>query len=359
MNRTRREALKPSRRSGLRAFLVLFRLPTMLNSGQKRCASIRQLLTNGNQLKSLKTNNRRTAYPSIFSRLSASIFLTVLLLAGGVAVGQNIGQGTPGLSENSALPSACARSVLFSFPVVSRNGGDAQEVPIWQAPGNQAFFFVSGMTIDADGAPNAYHPDNIGLDDLANAGLPGHWDGVITDRTGEPLIQGPDDPFPGYYVSCTALTDRTKARTDPARYVDASKIPYIVLPRDVAVQGGAQLGDFAVVVNLRNGKSSYAIFADVGTMGEGSIALANNLGIWSDARQGGRRGGILYLVFPGSGNRQPRTVEEISAETQKLLEDWGGAEKLTSCSANQAPVAAAAKNSDSPASASASQSVAN
>jgi len=28
------------------------------------------------------------------------------------------------------------------------------------------------MSIDADGAPNAYHPDNIGLDDLKNAGYP-------------------------------------------------------------------------------------------------------------------------------------------------------------------------------------------
>jgi glycosyl hydrolase group 75 (putative chitosanase) len=284
-----------------------------------------------------------------------AVLCGLFLLAAAVAIGQSASE--PSTSQSS-VPS-CERSILFNFPVASRNGGDVQEVPVWQAPGNQAFFFVSGMTIDADGAPNAYHPDNIGLDDLANAGAPGNWEGIITDRAGEPLIQGPDDPFPGYYVSCTSLSDRTKGRTDPARYVDASKIPYIVLPRDVAAQGGAQLGDFAVVVNLRNGKSSYAIFADVGTMGEGSIALANNLGIWSDARQGGRRGGILYLVFPGSGSRQPRTVDEITGETGKLLQDWGGIDKLTSCSANQAPVPAAAKNSDSPAPASSSQSVAN
>jgi hypothetical protein len=292
-------------------------------------------------------------------RMGVSIAGAILLLAAGVAIGQSAGQGTPEPTENSTLGNTCARSVLFNFPVARGNGEDAQEVPIWQAPGNQAFFFVSGMTIDADGAPNAYHPDNTGLDDLANAGVPGHWDGIITDGSGEPLIQGPDDPFPGYYVSCTSLSDRTKRRGDPARYVDASKIPYVVLPRDVAAQGGAQLGDFAVVVNLRSGKSSYAIFADVGTLGEGSIALANNLGIWSDARQGGRRGGIFYLVFPGSGNRQPRTVEEISGETEKLLQDWGGTAKLTSCAANQAPAAAAAKNSNSPVSASSNLSVAN
>jgi hypothetical protein len=38
--------------------------------------------------------------------------------------------------------------------------------------GQTAFFYQSKMSIDADGAPNAYHPDNIGLDDLKNAGYP-------------------------------------------------------------------------------------------------------------------------------------------------------------------------------------------
>jgi hypothetical protein len=272
--------------------------------------------------------------------------IVLLFAAGGIAVGQNLGpslgQGPVSGSSDPPNPAAnCDRSVLLNFPVAGHDGQNAQDVPIWQLPGSQAFFFLSGITIDADGAPNAYHPDNIGLDDLANAGTPDHWDGIMTDNEGNPLIQGLNDPYPGYYVSCTSLSDRTKPRNDPRRYVDASQIPYIVLPGGLARQSGAQLGDFAVVVNLRNGKSAYAIFADVGTLGEGSIALANNLGIWSDAREGGRRGGILYLVFPGSGNRQPRAVEEIQTETEKLLQDWGGVAKLTSCSANPEQPAAA------------------
>lgn len=273
---------------------------------------------------------------------------SIVLFAAGIAVGQNIGQNvgqhlSQSDSDSTDTGANCARSVLFNFTITSRDGQRTHDVPIWQADGSQAFFFLSGMTIDADGAPNAYHPDNIGLDDLINAGTPEHWDGIMTDGQGNPIIQGPNDPYPGYYVSCTSLSDRTKAASDPNRYVDATKIPYIVLPRDVAEQGGARLGDFAYVMNLANGKSSYAIFADVGTLGEGSVALANNLAIWSDARQGGRRGGILYLVFPGSGSRQPRPVEEIQSETEKLLADWGGMAKLTSCAANpQQPAIATA-----------------
>ena len=276
------------------------------------------------------------------NRRAMFIFGTVLLFAAGIAIGQSVGQSNQGAGETSGASGDCSRSVLLNFTVTSRDGLRTRESPVWQLPGSQAFFFVSGMTIDADGAPNAYHPDNIGLDDLINAGTPDHWDGIMTDRDGVPLIQGPDDPYPGYYVSCTSLADRSKRFDDPTRYVDAAKIPYIVLPRNLAQQGGARLGDFAVVVNLANGKSSYAIFADIGTFGEGSVALADNLGIWSDARRGGRSGGVLFLVFPGSGNGQPRRVEEIQSETEKLLQDWGGLARLTSCSASPRPVVAAA-----------------
>jgi hypothetical protein len=107
-----------------------------------------------------------------------------------------------------------------------------------------------------------------------------------------------------------------------------------VLPRSIPRQLGVQLGDFAVVFNLRNGKSSYAIFADVGpaeSIGEGSIALAESLGIWSDARRGGTRGGIVYLVFPGSGNGRPRSIGEIYDQSERLFQAWGGVEQLTAC----------------------------
>jgi hypothetical protein len=236
------------------------------------------------------------------------------------------------------------RTLLFNFED-SRRDGATHEVPIWHLADTPAFFFSAGMTIDADGSPNAYSPDNTGLDDLSNAGVPGHWDGVIQDENGDPIVQGPDDPFPGFYVSCTSLVDRSKKRSDPSRYVDASKIPYIVLPGGLARDAGAHLGDFAVVVNVREHKTSYAVFADVGTLGEGSVALADNLGIWSNARQGGRRAGLFYVVFPGSGNGDPRTVEEIHTETEKVLRDWGGPERLASCATEPEPEPATANKS--------------
>lgn len=258
-----------------------------------------------------------------------------------VAPSQNVAQnGTDeqGSAQDSAK-SCTNRALLFNFED-SRGEGPAREVPIWHLSDSPAFFFSAGMTIDADGSPNAYSPDNTGLDDISNAGVPGHWDGVIQDEHGDPIMQGPDDPFPGFYVSCTSLVDRSKKRTDPTRYVDASKIPYVVLPGGLARDAGARLGDFAVILNVREHKTAFAVFADVGTLGEGSVALADNLGIWSNARQGGRRAGLFYVVFPGSGNGQPRTLEEINTETEKMFKDWGGSEQLTSCASEPEPATA-------------------
>lgn len=229
---------------------------------------------------------------------------------------------------------ASARRKLLSFVKWDRDRQVVDEVPIWQLPDSGAFFFISGMTIDADGAPNAYHPDDTGLDELANAGSPSHWDGIVTDRHGKPLVQLKSDPFPGYYISCTTLADQTKEFNDPTRYVDSTKIPYIALPAEIAERGRAQLGDFAFVVNLRSGKSSFAIFADIGTLGEGSVALAETLGISPNARHGGESDGVLYMLFPGSGNMKPRTIDEIQNEGERLLSDSGGMEEISWCSEN-------------------------
>jgi hypothetical protein len=227
----------------------------------------------------------------------------------------------------------CSSTESFDFHV-THNDEPEHDVKIWRQSENSPFFFESSLSIDADGAPNAYHPDNLGLDDLANAGAPGSWWGVGVDKNGEPLIQTSDDPSPGYFVSVTDLPDATKAAIDPTRYVDASRIPYIVLPDGPGAQTGAHLGDFAIVFNLQDGKNSPAIFADSGPpnrIGEGSIALAENLGLWSDARSGGTTRGILYLVFPGSGKGRPRTIEEINSEAAQLFQAWGGYNQLTAC----------------------------
>lgn len=257
-------------------------------------------------------------------RVTPAVLIAVFLCTSGLA------RASESASKDRVFDS-CADSNRTLLATWGRDGQHASEVPIWRAQDGNAFFFVSSLLIDADGAPNAYNPDDTGLDELANAGSPKNWNGIVTDSRGNPLIQQEGDPFPGYYVSCTSLTEKNKQLSDPARYVDATKIPYIALPEVIAERGGAKLGDFAFVVNLRNGKSSFAIYADIGTLGEGSVALAESLGISSNARRGGESDGVLYVVFPSSGNMNPRSTDEIQGKGERLLSDSGGVDKLFSC----------------------------
>jgi hypothetical protein len=219
----------------------------------------------------------------------------------------------------------------------------AQNIVAWSAPSAVGgFFYKSGIAIDADGAARAYHPnDRLGLDSLAHAGHRGNWWALVTDNektSGTPVVQGAADPAPGYYVSTTALYDRANPNPrDPRRYVDAAHIPYVVLhPKALHY---AHLGDFATVVNLHNRKISGAIVADESApqlpVGEGSIALAEALGINSSPRHGGQDGDVVYLIYPGSGNRRPRTLEEILANSNRLFEAWGGLDRLSACLASK------------------------
>jgi hypothetical protein len=146
---------------------------------------------------------------------------------------------------------------------------------------------------------------------------------------GNPVIQDSLDPAPGYYVSMTTLIDRTRPEDDPHRYVNAEEVPYIVLPREVSATSNICMGDLALVVNARNGRQCWAVFADAGPrghLGEGSVALAELLGIPADARTGGTLGQVCYFVFPGSSIGWPVTEAEKTAISAFLLQTHQGLE---------------------------------
>jgi hypothetical protein len=217
-----------------------------------------------------------------------------------------------------------------------------QDIPIFKVQGKNGFFFTSKMAVDADGAYNAYHPNNIcGLDYLKNAYNSGKWYGVVTDDSGNPVTQTASSPAPGYYISPTSLEDCSKSPYDPTRYTNSQRIPYFVLPTLGNANNffGAKPGDFGVVLNKKNGKMSCAIFADIypieysnpPRIGEGSMALADALGINNNPKAGGiYEKTILYIVFPGTGAGRCtlRTIEEIVENAKLNFQVWGGMEQV-------------------------------
>ena len=153
------------------------------------------------------------------------------------------------------------------------------------------------MAVDVDGAPNAYGPDNkLALDDELNAHVGakpgGRIVGYLTKNNDgrTPIVQGPRDPFPGFYISTSAYEDRQNAQViDPRRYVNAAEINYTLLAA-AARTAGVRLGDFCTVHSLRTRFTVYAIVGDSGNSrgAEGSLALLQRLGYdLKDGKSGG------------------------------------------------------------------------
>lgn len=169
--------------------------------------------------------------------------------------------------------------------------------------------FTAGFTVDGDGSPHCYHPSGSppGLDYLANAGRPGRWWGIATHNgkpDGRPVIQGANDPAPGFYVSTTSLMRKGYSHRNPKAYIDAETTPYIVIPRQLnEMIKPIVLGCQATAINEDNGRTVGAVVADEGPadhLGEGSIATAKALRIPSSPKNGGtERRVIAVTLWPG------------------------------------------------------------
>ena len=141
------------------------------------------------------------------------------------------------------------------------------------------------MDVDVDGAPNAYGPPGKpALDILIDAHYLNRKDqpivGYLLDSKHRPILQGPNDPFPGYYISQTAYTDlNNDNERDPRQYIDARNINYVVRG-DYAQKRGVKVGDFVSVYSRRTHRAVFAIVGDTGnpTGDEGSLHLLQDLG---------------------------------------------------------------------------------
>lgn len=172
----------------------------------------------------------------------------------------------------------------------------------------------------ADGDPGAYHPNGHGIDYNGNAGWPDNGGyGLAKDGNGTPYIQGERDPKPGFFVAQTAMNRPGFAPNDPRRYVDAGRVPYVVLPGNLSdiVEAAHKPSKGDVCQVTRGDVKTWAIYAEVGPdwrvggskYGEASIAALEAVGhnpwtlenqIWR-AKNGASD--ISYQIWPGSAGR--------------------------------------------------------
>ena len=233
------------------------------------------------------------------------------------------------LSSILILPHGCNQNRLmriFGYPILAT----IQNFPVFQLM-HGVIGFQAKFAVDADGSPRAYGPNDSGLDLTQHAHNGKRWMGIVTDESCKPLIQKKGDPHPGLYISQTSLYDTTYTNSNPRRFVNAEKIPYIVLSLKMMALTGAKVGDISYVFNPTTGKSSFAVFGDVGPeelLGEGSIYLAQTLGIPNiSPRDGGLSGAaIQYVVFPnsGMGNGRHPTIAQIDSIGKMAMGKIGG-----------------------------------
>ena len=167
-------------------------------------------------------------------RSSIAVWCGVLLLVAGVAVARKPPEREQ--RDDNAV-SVCSPSLLYNFQDY-RRGELRREVPVWRMPQGSAFYFDAGIRLltpterrtPLQPARTQDWTTSKTLGNLANVGEP-----RARRKYGNPYVQGPNDPFPGYYVSCTSLhgSGQRRLSADPTKYVDASEDSLRVLPREV------------------------------------------------------------------------------------------------------------------------------
>jgi len=174
--------------------------------------------------------------------------------------------------------------------------------------------FTADADICADGAngqhggPWAYRADDTGSDALANAGMAKIGNKVVCKHAwarSVVLLDTDNEPkiYPGGNIaSMTWYSDRARLKSDPAAYVDAETVPYIVVPPIIVQRTKGVVRGCRAKVTYR-GAIVDCVVADLGPVnkiGEISIAAARALGIPSSPRSGGIAGAyVKYELWPG------------------------------------------------------------
>ncbi|MGY2733421.1 hypothetical protein [Sphingomonas sp. UYP23] len=168
---------------------------------------------------------------------------------------------------------------------------------------------IKDVAIDADGAPDAYGPprfegdlDGCGTDTLNHAGYPDNKHNSIPDDWRDILVSDAQDRPAlgkgGFFISKTSLQDETVGDRVPGKFVDASRVSYIVMPRFWIDHLGVKLGDLCLLWHARLKIRTVAIVADTcpvdEPLGEMSIAAARNIG-------GRNVSPITGVDLPGNG----------------------------------------------------------
>lgn len=156
----------------------------------------------------------------------------------------------------------------------------------------KAFAEANNLTIDTRARLRSGRPDKVVAGD-PQSGLANKY----------PVIQGSQDPAPGYYVSTTGqVFDASFDQWEQNRYWNAAASPYCVWATEWQNRAtGVDLGDFGLAIRNSTGTSSEFAFRDTGTnynVGESSRKLCRTLVPTPDGQAVYNEDYVSFMVFP-------------------------------------------------------------
>lgn len=267
---------------------------------------------------------------------------------------------------------------LFPAMSIANDCGNAQSAGTAWPHKNGVLFKSAVLNVDADGAPNSYLVDGKGLSDICDGVVAVEngkritkkndkdgwvrkcrdaWQkaretqdysgvaifGFETGQNNVPLVQKDGDPLPGKgFISATSVNIPGAPAGTQRRYVDATKVPYIVLPPEFVKNFKVKPGTLAVVYRPKTGAYAFGVFADSGDLGEASIKLHQDLGSnpiqqlkGIDRARARIEDPTITVVFPNSVSAPQADAvawnAKISQEGSAALKAFGGVEALKSC----------------------------
>jgi hypothetical protein len=273
----------------------------------------------------------------------------------------------------------CAATLLGLVVVPARAGecDGALRDGIKQS-GTALIFHSRALDIDADGAPNAYRPDGKGLSYTCDGMVavengkrvtpdsdPEHWESkclaawqkarisgdysglaifaLELDDHGRPLVQAEGDPMHGQaFIARTSYAIPGMPAGTQRSYVDATQIPYVVLPANVIRRYALVPGSIAMVYRPSTGRFAFGVYGDEGGLGEASVKLHQDLGnnpflLNREVKRAKNRieDPVVTFVFPAATSPPVADAAAWNADIQQrgqaALDEFGGIQRVMDC----------------------------
>ena len=252
----------------------------------------------------------------------------------------------------AAAPVTAQSMTCISTPALAVDADGAPDS--YLVNGRGLSYTCDGVFAIVDGVVHTQKNDKLHWQDLCTQ----HWNearatgryagvkivGFETDAQGRPVVQAKGDPLPdAAFVTITRLTIPGTPAGAQRHYVDASEIPYVVLPPAYAASHHLKPADLVAVYRPSTGRVAYGVYGDCCALGEASVRLHVDLGAdpivaMPDGTRRAKRGigdRVVFVALTGAHTTPTLDAQawraEIKTKGEVALKALGGVDAIKAC----------------------------